>query len=883
MRKKYLSALMFGALLLASAGTFTSCKDYDDDIKGLQEQVDKLASKEDMEAKLSQMQTALDAAKATAEKALEAAENAGSTEEIADLQKRIKALEDASIDVEALKKEIQASVDGQLDGFRKEMQGLIDEVEGLVGKLADMVTSVELVYSNYWPYEDQLRWGSPLILSTAVEQNNVFGEGLSNAIKFTEGTQVQTEATFVVRVSPTNAVVTPEMVSLVNSKGEKLDDFLNVTKVEKFNELLTTRTRVEGNNGLWKISVALKNYDSDSFKAVTKDKDGKSILFAVEVNNTLSTAETREVISSYDLSFDWYNYEPEAQLNYFVDGTNVADIDNRFGLGLNEVKEYTWKNGKPSTAATKDNVAIDGSDNREFDETKCVLGVQGEPITISLSKATETDKVVAPTSIKGLYVTLDKDYAYQSAPSEINAWNSYSYAGLNTVVEGTSTTITVDSKSAINDVIGFRVFAVNYDGTLVDPDGKAFYVKIGAQDQKWADAHTVIVPDAKVSTAANQEKSATQTVSLSKLTGANTLTWTTDELNGNKNAFTAVFVGADGKPIFTTADPASVVGKDFTKVAKVYTVPTNGDWWVYEDNKAYNGTLQIKNADGFVLATMNVSMTKQLPTAVPSGFTFRDKQVINGIYNCYLIADDWTAEKAKTGEMPIEYLINFGTGVASQYQVTFAESTVENNKPASITVNGDGKLVIDKTYIDYETEHETKVVYNYGKISSQKNAKGEYEDLVIEAATIKTIYNCFYKKDVHTWEWATKKQLGLTDKDKLPYSTTLTYADEKLETYAPTAAHIFGTNKIDGKFSALLSKAYESSLVIKSATLVSDATGKEDYFDVLVKDNNIKFKAIQDNIASNPKQDVPSTLTIKCKDSYGHDVVITLKMTVKPR
>ena len=33
MRKKYLSALLFGALLFASTGTFTSCKDYDDDIE----------------------------------------------------------------------------------------------------------------------------------------------------------------------------------------------------------------------------------------------------------------------------------------------------------------------------------------------------------------------------------------------------------------------------------------------------------------------------------------------------------------------------------------------------------------------------------------------------------------------------------------------------------------------------------------------------------------------------------------------------------------------------------------------------------------------------------------------------------------------------------
>ena len=39
MRKKYLSALLFGALLFASAGTFTSCKDYDDDISNLQTQI----------------------------------------------------------------------------------------------------------------------------------------------------------------------------------------------------------------------------------------------------------------------------------------------------------------------------------------------------------------------------------------------------------------------------------------------------------------------------------------------------------------------------------------------------------------------------------------------------------------------------------------------------------------------------------------------------------------------------------------------------------------------------------------------------------------------------------------------------------------------------
>ena len=44
MRKKYLSALLFGALLFASAGTFTSCKDYDDDIDNLSQRIDQVAS-----------------------------------------------------------------------------------------------------------------------------------------------------------------------------------------------------------------------------------------------------------------------------------------------------------------------------------------------------------------------------------------------------------------------------------------------------------------------------------------------------------------------------------------------------------------------------------------------------------------------------------------------------------------------------------------------------------------------------------------------------------------------------------------------------------------------------------------------------------------------
>ena len=40
MKRKYFSALLMGALTIASVSTFTSCKDYDDDISNLQQQID---------------------------------------------------------------------------------------------------------------------------------------------------------------------------------------------------------------------------------------------------------------------------------------------------------------------------------------------------------------------------------------------------------------------------------------------------------------------------------------------------------------------------------------------------------------------------------------------------------------------------------------------------------------------------------------------------------------------------------------------------------------------------------------------------------------------------------------------------------------------------
>ena len=81
-----------------------------------------------------------------------------------------------------------------------------------------------------------------------------------------------------------------------------------------------------------------------------------------------------------------------------------------------------------------------------------------------------------------------------------------------------------------------------------------------------------------------------------------------------------------------------------------------------------------------------------------------------------------------------------------------------------------------------------------------------------------------------------------------------------------------------------IADSYESSLIITDATLTSDANGEEEYFDVIIDNKHITgFKATALSSETNPTAAVPSTLTIKCKDMYGHDVIIKVAMTVNKR
>ncbi|MDD4698483.1 MAG: cell surface protein, partial [Fermentimonas sp.] len=513
--------------------------------------------------------------------------------------------------------------------------------------------------------------------------------------------------------------------------------------------------------------------------------------------------------------------------------------------------------------------------------------------------------------VRAIYVTLDKGNAVESAPSELNAWNSYTYTGLNTVVEGTETTITVDGATAIDDVIGFRVYAVNVDGTLVDPDGKAFYVQLGTPAGTWPVVATVATPTSTTIT-----PSAEAAVTLSKLAASTsyTYTWTADKAEAYGTpastplaaAFNVQFLPATGTTaLFTTATSATDVtftAPDFSTVKKIVAVPTESNWLAYKDGKVYNGTLTIKNASGHILTTLDVTFKKELPTAAPKGFSAKTSQIINGIYNAYLIpTPTWTAPNASHGMMKLTNVFNFeddAAGKEANFNFSFAASEEDTSTPVkliAVDVNGNGSIVVAKKFIDNTTKHATTVSYNYGTISTEtKNAAGTVIPYTLEVLNFETVYNNIYNS-TYSWNWATRDQLhkvfptdGWNVKDTsgnftkaLPSKTVVYNTQTDFE-----LGYIYGVSTHNPTaYNAPLSNSFgPNSLDIANATVkfVSNSNKVAEYFDASIASiaGTTKVVLTPKSGTTNPGAAVESTLEIKVEDMYGVEHTITIPFTV---
>ena len=165
MNKKFLNAVLFGALIASSAGTFTSCKDYDDDIKSLQEQIDKSGSTVgDLQTQLTTLKTAAEAAQAAADAAKTAAAEAKTAAEAAKTvgdqaaadaatakalaeeakaaasQAKADAIAEAAKQVEALRVSLQSAIDQKVDltVYEAAVKALGAQIEGIETGLSNL-------------------------------------------------------------------------------------------------------------------------------------------------------------------------------------------------------------------------------------------------------------------------------------------------------------------------------------------------------------------------------------------------------------------------------------------------------------------------------------------------------------------------------------------------------------------------------------------------------------------------------------------------------------------------------------------------------------------------------------------------------------------------
>lgn len=594
---------------------------------------------------------------------------------------------------------------------------------------------------------------------------------------------------------------------------------------------------------------------------------------------------------------NWSEYTPASTLNYFVDETNVSRIRNRYTSAEDGTSagytELAWNSNGPAVKPIKTgadtNVVPDATDNRN-NPVALHPAVQGTPIAISLT--TNTNEIVAPTNIRGLYVTLDyKANAVESAPSEWNAWNSYSYTGLNTVVEGTTTQITINNTTAINDIIGFRVYAVNYDGTLVDPDGKAFYVSVGGQVENSA-YNTTWTWKANGSSEISKEAVAEGVFNDSWINSVASVSIKSDSVsygsssNANANAIplNAIKYYKANK---TTTVPVNAPSKDVKYVTIDHTALPVPAYW-YDDNKTYSATISYKNANGNILKTVTVTLKKELPT-FPTAFQAKVNQLnAEGTLNAFMTP---LGASAFNGTKDLKQSFN---GLDNDANYTFIFKDAQKNSADELedmTISNAYTFTVANNFIDNTTKHAVEVSYNFGLISSETGfTGGALKNYVVKGGEFKNIiFSCLAEINTYAWAAAPSLTYAQTDGKTLlenikstntrdgKYTTTLdklitAACDNMIQNLSGATYELWSQVAKDGAIKEGSKNEYFTPAYDANVTVGTGASAKE----------GITFTPNSE--AQNPEATVYSTLIIKAKDYFNHDVVIKIaNVEVKKR
>ena len=981
MKRKYFSALLMGALTIASVSTFTSCKDYDDDIDNLQSQIDKAGLQSDIDALKTQLQDAAStasAAKTTAESALAKANDAAVK---ADVEKAIqkvevtankaatdvataisnaanaqttadgaqkaadaaaKAAKDAQKQADQAVKDAAAAattanaaakqadfekalerignletsrvtadkLDEKLTQLKEELLGAdgdketigsltvkVNAYKGAVEELYSAVTSVELVetysgvngFTSNWNTTNGITPLTVEMLHGLISDDSKFGDENGNdakpIVEYVKGKDidVKDDASIVVRVNPVNADLTKgAKIILLNSKGESLEDIVKVGTPSKFDKLITTRAAATVKTGLWKLplSVAEGVSEEDFKKAVTvKDENGneKAILYAVAINNTVDSkaeaAADRYVVSTYDVKPTYNKFVPSNDFTFKVGGKDVSEIHNRWtgyeivgensNFSSDKNPELAWANdaaAEPVLEGEKKNVenANYRSHRSDVRYWNSLLQVEvGKPFSITDLKTSDN------TAADYYYVVLDKDNAIESGVSELNAWKNYEIDNLNKVVPASENlTLTIQTEAANHDIIGFRVYAVNKDGKLLDPDGKAFYVVVGENYTSGIVGNLDAV------------NKITEKKDFSPVDGVSYGPW---ELVADNNAcplsekpvFAAVYYNKDGNETTNMSEVTKIAFKvnNPALIADGATVSLKSTLKKYTDNNFYE------------VGTVTATYTKVLPKAFPADITFRPAQETGkgtGYFIAYMTPENGytVTNKSVYGSVDLNNVFyNLDDNVS--FEIADAAKDA-NDKLTSVRADKANNFVAKvaaKDFINSTTKHAVTAKYNYGEISLVKNNKtGQWEKKpcsVDYGKSLSVTFACWHSASSYSWK----------EQPALQWKATANVIKTDIKNIA--VKNTYNNDFFGGTFAQLLTNKY---LEVKAGSAHLTYEGQADpYFTVEVDATNGQFIFTQTGIQAEnaPTVDHTENLEFVVVDAYGHEVPQSFKVTIK--
>lgn len=318
MKRKFISAMLFGALLIAPATTFVGCADYDDDIENLQGQITNNATTLDQltKEKIQNVETEIESLKAAnkqLQEALDKAKSEGTDADAATLAAAQKLVEDAQAQLQAALDAVNGDITGingkisDLDARLLAQDGRLKSVESLLaadGKLTLAINDAQALAEKAYNLAEQTA-------ATAEANKQAIKDAADNlkSIKESLEGQINTLSGKVNDLSKKLADQNADITAQINSLKSQLNDAnegisANGDKIkankQKIDEIVGQLTELQNqiNANKSKVETLESNYLSKVNELVAGQNGLKTSIEGLKsanetINQRLESAEGR--------------------------------------------------------------------------------------------------------------------------------------------------------------------------------------------------------------------------------------------------------------------------------------------------------------------------------------------------------------------------------------------------------------------------------------------------------------------------------------------------------------------------------------------------------------------------------------------------------------